>query len=118
MFNEFKISAVLPTKNRLCDLLKFMDSFVIQNFLPFELIVVDQSNESNFIKIQKKLASINISLNYFHRTDISSLVQAKSFAVSVANGNYICFLEDDIILDANFFAALIEGFIYEKKIWG
>ncbi len=118
MNNKFKISAVVPTKNRLYDLLEFIDSLIIQHFLPYELIVVDQSDKSHFTKIQKKLASINISLNYFHRTDISSLAEAKTFAISVTKGNYICFLEDDIVLDANFFAALVEGFKHEKKMIG
>ena len=118
MSNKFKISAIVPTKNRSYDLLKLIDSLIIQNFLPYELIIVDQSDQSNFRKIKNKLASIKISLNYLHRTDISSLVEAKSFSVSVAKGNYICFLEDDIVLDDNFFAALIEGFKHEKKMMG
>ena len=54
MLNEFKISAVVPTKNRSYDLLKFIDSLIIQNYLPYELIVVYQSDKSHFIKIQKK----------------------------------------------------------------
>ena len=118
MLNEFKISAVVPTKNRSSDLLILLDSVITQNFLPYELIIVDQSDKSNFTKTRKKLETTNISLDYFHRTEIKSLVQAKSFAVSVAKGNYICFLEDDIVLDSDFFAALTEGFKQKKNMIG
>ena len=53
VLNEFKISAVVPTKNRSSDLLILLDSVITQNFLPYELIIVDQSDKSNFTKTRK-----------------------------------------------------------------
>ncbi len=118
MSNDFIISAVVPTKNRADDLLKLIESLLVQSFFPIELIVVDQSNQSNLSILQEKFVNSVISLNYFHRIDINSLVEAKAFGVSVSKGDFVCFLEDDIILDTEFFSALVQGFIEKEYMLG
>jgi len=115
---QLKISAIIPTKNRPNDLIDAIDSVLLQTLTPIELIIVDQSQEPSSYLFSGKFCHSPINLRYVHRPDITSLVQAKQFGVSVSNGAFVSFLEDDIVLDCNFFQKLADGFKQKTEMIG
>jgi GT2 family glycosyltransferase len=116
--NFLNMSVVLPTKNRPKDLINFLKSLSIQSEFPSELIIVDQSDNSNHVDICKSLIPSGINLIYIYDRGISGLVEAKYFGYLQSNHNIICFLEDDLILDSDFIRCLFFGFVDNPKMIG
>jgi GT2 family glycosyltransferase len=116
--NFLNMSVVVPTKNRPRDLINFLKSLSIQSKFPAELIIVDQSDDSNHIGNCKTLIPSGINLIYIYDRGISGLVEAKYIGYLHSNYNIICFLEDDLILDSDFIKFLFFGFINNPKMIG
>lgn len=111
------LSFVIPTKNRITDLIKTIKSINKQNVLPNELVIIDQSFNNYESRIKSALKN-NIKLKYFHEVAIKSLTQAKNFALKKVSGDIIFFLEDDIILCKDFIINILKVFSYKKKLKG
>jgi GT2 family glycosyltransferase len=112
------MSVVVPTKNRPRDLINFIKSLSIQSKFPSELIIVDQSDDSDHIDNCKSLIPSDIDLIYIYDRGISGLVEAKYSGYLQCTHNIICFLEDDLILDSDFIKNLYTGFIDNPKMIG
>ena len=115
-----KISAIIPTKNRSIDLEKAIKSILVQSKLPDELIIIDQSDSTESYDLTKALLIQKLLNKYIYILDttVTSLVSAKKLGVMKASGNIICFLEDDIILEPNYFNNINNGFIYKEDMLG
>lgn len=116
-----KISVIIPTKNRHKDLQIALHSIFDQFLKPDELILVDQSEQrldDNIIHSYNKLLGGNAKIQYLFDPSIKGLVHAKSVGVSIATGDLICFLEDDIVLEGDYFKELIIGFNECNKMVG
>ena len=104
-----RISVIVPTRNRKDDLRKAVDSIATQLRRPDQLIVVDQSidriSDDDLSKIRKILQK-GCELEYIHNTSISGLVEAKHVGVLIAFGDIVCFLEDDIVLEPQYFSEI------------
>jgi GT2 family glycosyltransferase len=119
---QLKITAIIPTKNRVADLLKAVDSVCTQEYLPNELIVVDQSSTEAgrelVVAMMENMGSNKINLIYIYDPEITGLVDAKRVGVSRSSGDMICFLEDDIILEPDYFKAMANAFHNDPKMMG
>ena len=113
-------SAVIPTRNRHKDLAKAVTSICYQTQPPDELIIVDQSaGEESRILVEKQMLKFeNIKLIYVHDPLILGLVDAKRVATERAGGDIICFLEDDVILEADFIEQIENGFVVKPEMLG
>jgi len=115
-----KLTVVIPTKNRKKDLETLVDSLILQSKLPDELIIVDQSLSSESQKvISEKWNSISKSqLVYILDSRIEGLVAAKSVGSEQAKNEVICFLDDDLILDAHFLREIVKPFLQDGRVRG
>jgi glycosyltransferase involved in cell wall biosynthesis len=102
------------------DLGKAVASVLSQTRTPDELIIVDQSpdNESRSTVQSLWPGSTGIKLVYIHDTTISGLVEAKQVAAARASGEIVCFLEDDVILEADYLEEIDRGFINAPGMMG
>jgi glycosyltransferase involved in cell wall biosynthesis len=116
-----KISVIIPTKNRHKDLQIALHSIFNQSLKPDEIILVDQSEQrldDKIINNYSKLLGEYAQIKYLYDPSIKGLVDAKSVGVGIATGDIICFLEDDIVLEGDYFKELIDGFKECKKMVG
>jgi len=113
-------TAVIPTLNRPLDLGKAVVSILNQTTLPDELIIVDQSvDDDSQTQVETLVADCkDIQINYIRDPNISGLVDAKRTAVSYAQGDIVCFLEDDIVLESDFIEQIISGFTQQPNMIG
>jgi len=111
-FNSFSIAVVVPTKNRHKDLSIFFDSLLKQSVLPYQIIVIDQSEENLSEELIKKNVNTFKSsrLTYIHNKDINGLVEAKNYSLRYNKSDLICFLEDDEVLEVDFLKQIVLGF--------
>jgi GT2 family glycosyltransferase len=119
-FQKNKITAVIPTRNRPYDLVTAVKSVYDQTRPPDELIIIDQSdNEDSKLNINLFVKDHeNIKLIYIYDPKISGLVEAKNESLIYANGDLICFLEDDVVLETEYFSELEIGFDKKPEMLG
>ena len=113
-------TVIIPTCNRPDDLLAAVQSIFLQTRFPDELILVDQSSD-NLSKISVKNIFRNFEkfkLHYVHNPKILGLVDAKRVGVTLASGDIICFLEDDIVLEPEYIEQIELGFIKQSNMIG
>lgn len=116
-----KISVVIPTKNRSDDLLKAVASITAQNRLPDELILVDQSDSDvsrQAILDMAKMSGNAMRLIYIYDPRIRGLVDAKRVGVSNSNGDIVCFLEDDVVLESEYVDQMKRAFDSHPDMMG
>ncbi len=109
-----KISVVIPTYNREEHLNNCLDSLLLQKKKPFEILIVDNSD----VQYVKKI--INNFENKFKEQDIhifsiinpiNSGAIARNLGASKAKGDLIAFLDDDVLLDTNYYEEIEKIFI-------
>ena len=106
-----KISAVIPTKNRSQDLLLAVKSIMTQIELPNQLIIIDQSDtKESFNLIDKLDIKKKLDLTYVLNPKINGLVHAKHVSLDYVNNELVSFLEDDIVLEKNYFKEITKIF--------
>jgi GT2 family glycosyltransferase len=115
-----RLTAVIPTRNRPADLGKAVASVLCQTRLPDTLIVVDQSpGDESRRAVETLLAGgAPLRVDYVHDTAITGLVDAKRVAARRADGDVVCFLEDDIVLEPDYFEQIEQGFAVRPDMLG
>ncbi|MBC2717618.1 MAG: glycosyltransferase family 2 protein [Desulfobacteraceae bacterium] len=86
-------SIILPTFNRDQLLPRAIKSVLVQTFVNFELIIVDDASADNTTGIIKKFADPRI--RYCHHANNSGAAAARNSGIRLAKGKYISFLDDD-----------------------
>lgn len=99
MKNRPMLSIIISTFNRK-DLLNRTLSYIAatQNYTPYEIIIVDQSNTydatSNKRELEAKLSNSG-SIQYYI-VDFNGLPKARNYGIAKARGEILLFLDDDI----------------------
>jgi len=98
-----------------------VESIVNQTRLPDELIIVDQSIDSDSkekVFLHLKEHDLAKNLVYIHDPSISGLVEAKQVAVKNSKSDIVIFLEDDVVLSPDYIETLEKGFINHPEMMG
>jgi GT2 family glycosyltransferase len=114
------ITAAIPTRNRPEDLERAVLSLCAQSRVPDALIIVDQSadDESRRRVMAVLTTATPLAVDYVHDPRIAGLVAAKAVAVGRAQGDVVCFLEDDVVLERDYVRAIELGFVQEPRMAG
>lgn len=109
---KIQLSIIIPTINPLYKLKSLFKSIYISEKLSnikfnYEIIIISQSQSKNF----KNYFNQNIRVYY---SFINNLSKAKNIGVNKANGNLICFLDDDVEVEKNF---LKTALLYRKNFF-
>jgi len=114
------VSIIVPTKDRPNDLKNLLLTLLNLRYRPIEIIIVDDSRSDETFKVVQSFKSEfekrNVKIHYV-KGDGEGLTSARNIGLGVAQGDIICFLDDDVlILDPNtidkvlqFFAATPEA---------
>ena len=122
MDDQLSVSIIIPTYNRIDDLIECLKSIFLQTYQPTEIIIVDDSTSDiveKYIHAQKdEWASKKVKLKYIKNTRGKSLTKARNTGADVAMGEIICFLDDDVILDEKYISEIVSYFVHNPKIIG
>ena len=108
------ISVIIPTKNREKDLLECLDSLFKQDYLPKEIIIVDQSIKERREKIKSVIPS-SVSLIYIYDPKITGATQARNIALNYIKSDLVLLLDDDVILLDNALKNMLNIFSNDKN---
>lgn len=104
-----KISVAISTKNREQDIIKCMESILIQSYEPYEIIIIDSSDTNNLeSKLNLLCEPKNRVLKYVHAK--VSLTCARNIAIEKCAGDVILFIDDDVILDKDYIKEMANVF--------
>ncbi|MFK8059991.1 MAG: glycosyltransferase family 2 protein [Polaribacter sp.] len=104
-------SVIIPTLNRTTFLINTLKDLVCQDFhFPFEIIVVDQSNQKNASVI--KFSKEHQNIKYHHITHFKGLPEARNYGACLSLYNYLLYLDDDIICNPDL---LTQHFLFLNK---
>lgn len=101
-------SVILCTRNRLQDVRCFLQSLVLQEQLPQELIIVDSSDQPIYNAIEDMLFHIRMKFHYEHSQP--GLTLQRNIGIKRATSDIIFFFDDDVILDSNYIKVIMEVF--------
>ena len=109
-----KISVIIPTYNREEHLKNCLSSLLIQTKKPLEILIIDNSHNLyakkvvNLFEEQFKLKNILI---YNFKNSINSGALARNLGALKAKGDLIAFLDDDVLLDSNYYEEIEKVFL-------
>lgn len=119
------VSAIIPTKNRPGDLLLTIRTLLRQTVLPREVIVIDQSSDSeSFLATQSEFREAGVripvlpTLKYVQDPSIKGVSAARNYAMTIATEAVWLFLDDDVDIEPDFVKELMGVFASNKEIAG
>jgi GT2 family glycosyltransferase len=119
--NPLKLSIIIPTRNRPRDLEALLHSILHQTWFPFEVIIIDDSDNDLTKKVVKKyeteFTKIGSKLKYI-KGPKDGLPAARNLGIKFAEGDLIFFLDDDTLLEKNVIQTLILFFKNNPKALG
>jgi GT2 family glycosyltransferase len=105
-----KVSVIIPTRDRPADLADLLLTILDQNYLPLEVIVVDDSLVASARKVIDSLGSRfeshNFQVKYVKGSD-DGLPAARNLGIKNSEGDVVLFLDDDTLLDPNVVSSLV-----------
>lgn len=97
-----RFSLILPTINRPKEIFNCLISLDNQIFKDFEIIIIDQSeNSETKNEVEKFMKNSTLNINY-NKVLFKGLSKARNYGIKFAKGDYICLLDDDARYDINF----------------
>lgn len=110
---EQKISMVIPTRNRKESLFRLLASVELQKVLPFEILIVDSSDDPlQQEEIQANYPRLTIAL-FFSKP---SVCQQRNLGINNARGEYIFLCDDDNELDEKYVELVYQTLIGNTQI--
>ena len=106
-----KISLIINTYNRTDFLEKSLTSIAAQSILPDELIIADDGSSEDLVAVAKKYKKmINIPIKYVTQADSGfRLARCRNNGVREASGDFLIFLDQDLIFTKNFVKTFSEN---------
>ena len=89
--NDYKVSVIIPTLNRINTLQRAIDSVIAQSFESIEIIVVDNGSSDGSVKMLKKYYPI-VKLIHEHKSGVSA---SRNKGIKYASNPWIAFLDSD-----------------------
>ena len=102
-----EISVIVPVYNAERYLAKCIDSILSQTFQDFELILVDDGSPDSCPQICDFYAKKDSRVKVVHKKN-GGVSNARNVGISLANGEFIMFIDSDDTIDASFFSAAIK----------
>lgn len=108
------VSVVIATRERPADLARCLESVVRLRYPRFEVVVVDNAPDTDAAEriVRERFAS---RVTYV-REPRPGLAVARNRGLAHAHGQIIAFTDDDVIVDADWLAAIAEGFMAGEDV--
>ncbi len=104
------MSILLPTYNRGYLLGQCIESVLTQTYTNWELIIADDGSTDDTQINGEGYARKDARIKYHRNPTNRGLTRNRNLAISLSKGNLILFIEDDIIMEPDCLARLVETF--------
>ncbi len=100
------ISIIMPVYKSEKYLVKSVESVLSQSFTDFELLLVDDCSPDNSGRICDEFAEKDSRIKVVHLPENGGVSNARNTAMTMVNGEYLCFLDSDDYFDSNMLEVL------------
>ncbi|WP_010663463.1 glycosyltransferase family 2 protein [Marinilabilia salmonicolor] len=108
------ISIIITTFNRPEKIISAINSVINQTFQNFELIIINDGSTINYDKVELYCEKYGDKIKYLKKKNEERSI-ARNFAISLAKGAWVCFLDDDDIYYKNHLQVFYERLKTEKR---
>jgi glycosyltransferase involved in cell wall biosynthesis len=112
------ISIVICTRNRPADLGECLRSIAWQTRRPDEIVIVDASDDEASAARSRELAPHLTPVPVRHLHAARGLPHQRNLGVRASRGEVVTFLDDDVILDRGYLAAIVPLFEADPHLGG
>lgn len=102
------ISIIIPVYNSEKYLEKCLDSVLAQTFTDFEVLLINDGSADESGNICDDYAQKDSRIRVFHKHN-GGVSAARNLGLNNAKGEWICFMDSDDYLDANYLKALLDS---------
>ena len=95
------INIIMPAYNCERYIEKAIESVIAQTYQSWELIVIDDGSKDNTIKIVEKIVNREKRIKFYKNEKNIGVSETRNRAISIANGEWIAFLDSDDIWEAS-----------------
>lgn len=109
-------TVIVPTRNRADLLFECLQSIQQQSFKDFECIIIDDGSIDD---TKAKVEHLNDARFVYFYQDHGERSQARNKGIELAQGDYLCFIDDDDLLESEYlstFAQMINSPAYKNEI--
>lgn len=113
---KIDVTVVICTRNRALQLASVLDSackLIIPAHLSWEFIVVDNGSQDNTADVVARYSD-RLPIRCV-REEKAGLSNARNLGVKEAKGDYICWTDDDVVIDPNWLSAYFSAFKYHPE---
>lgn len=93
-----KFSVIIPLYNKAAYIRNTLNTVLVQEFMDFEIIIVNDGSTDNSDQIVKSISDARI--HYFYQEN-QGASQARNKAIELATGEYLALLDADDIWDSH-----------------
>lgn len=111
--NTPRISVIIPTKNRFHDIIKCIESILVQTLLPDEIVIVDSSNTQELKSKIEEFKSEKTEIIYVHTKP--GVNYQRNIGIERSWGDIVFILDDDTILEKNYIKDIVNVFENDKE---
>ena len=94
---DILVSVIVPVYNVAPFLKKCIDSIIVQSFVDFELLLIDDGSKDESANICDEYALKDNRIHVVHQVN-AGVTAARRKGVEVARGNWLCFVDGDDML--------------------
>jgi len=113
--NKF-VSIIIPTFNREKTVINCINSLLNIDFEDFEIIIIDDASKDDTEIRIKECFSGNKKIRYFRLNNNCGVAVARNEGIKHANGDWLCFVDSDNIVDKHFLEELLNLAYSDEKI--
>jgi len=107
-------SVIIPTYNRAFILPETIKSIENQTFTDWEILIIDDGSKDNTKVVIEEIAKNQIKIKYFYQQNSERSV-ARNHGASLANGQYLLFLDSDDFFNADHLQNIYNDIIKREK---
>ena len=111
-----KISVVICTLNNINQLNSLFQSISVQSLKPYEIIVVHGEKDLFTKDLCSSWSNTLLNIRYIQAE--RSLIVQRNVGLELSNGEIICYLDDDVILEQNYFKPILDTYLSDESIAG
>ena len=101
------VTVIMPFFNAAELLTRSMDSLVNQSYQNIEIILIDDGSEDSSLSLCKSYSSRDKRIKVYTQLNAGAAA-ARNYAISLATGTYVCFLDSDDWIERSYIATLVE----------
>lgn len=108
-----KISIIIPIYNSEKYLRQCLNSVQSQTFADFEVLLINDGSNDNSGKICDEYAAKDTRIKVFHKEN-GGVSSARNLGIDEAEGEWICFVDSDDVLEENYLTTLVKSSVDSK----